>query len=69
VAITGAPLRRGTPRTTAVLPRTRISAPMRSSSFTCMKRFSKMVSVMTLCPAANAMRAMIWACMSVAKPG
>ncbi len=50
VAITGAPERVWTPFTTAVWPSTRMSAPIRRSSATCMKRFSKMFSVMTLVP-------------------
>ncbi len=57
------------PRTIARLPVTVMSAPRRLSSLTCMKRFSKMVSVMTLAPLARDMRAMYWACMSVGKPG
>ena len=44
-------------------------APMRLSSPTCMKRFSKMFSVTTEVPSACVMRAMYWACMSVGKPG
>ena len=43
VAITGAPESRSTPRTTAVCPSMSMSAPMRGSSGTCMKRFSKIV--------------------------
>ena len=34
-----------------------------------MKRFSKMVSVITLVPSARPSSVIIWACMSVAKPG
>jgi len=44
-------------------------APMRMSSWTCMKRFSKMFSVTVLVPSAWVARAMYWACMSVGKPG
>ena len=44
-------------------------APMRLSSWTCMKRFSKMFSVMVVAPSAWVARAMNWACMSVGKPG
>ena len=40
--------------TMAVLLRVSMSAPMRCSSGTCMKRFSKMVSVSTLRPCADA---------------
>ena len=69
VAITGAPWRWRRSRTMAWLPDTVMSAPRRSSSLTCMKRFSKMVSVMTLAPLARVIRAMYWACMSVGKPG
>ena len=39
------PGRRGTPRTTAVEPSVSMRAPMRASSAACMKRFSKIVSV------------------------
>ena len=55
--------------TRAVLPSTRTWAPMRSSSATCMYRFSKIDSVMVLTPAAWVMSTMYWACMSVGKPG
>ncbi|MNS97997.1 hypothetical protein D3C72_1323480 [compost metagenome] len=44
-------------------------APRRTISFTCMKRFSKMVSVTIEAPRAITFRAMNWACMSVGKPG
>ena len=47
VAITLAPVSFGTPRTIAVLPSTSMSAPRRTSSCTCIIRFSKIVSVMT----------------------
>ena len=50
VAMTVAPESRATPFTMAVLPRTSMSRPCRTSSGTCMKRFSKMVSVMTAVP-------------------
>ena len=46
-----------------------MSAPSRASSETCMKRFSKMVSRMTLSPSAMVISAMNCACRSVAKPG
>ncbi len=68
-AMTGAPERRGTPRTIATLLWTEMSAPMRCSSLTCMKRFSKIVSVIRLWPSARVISAMNCACMSVAKPG
>ena len=45
VAITVAPDRPATPWTTAVLPSISMLAPSRTSSLTCMKRFSKIVSV------------------------
>ncbi len=45
VAITVAPESFSTPSMTANFPSTWILAPRRTSSFTCMKRFSKMVSV------------------------
>ena len=44
-------------------------APMRISSCTCMKRFSKMFSVTMVVPSACVASAMYWACMSVGKPG
>src|SRR6218665_1955523 len=69
VAITVAPDRRGWPSITATLPSTWIRAPRRSSSSTCMKRFSKIVSVTVAVPWAMQSRAMNWACMSVGKPG
>ena len=69
VAITGAPCSRGTPRTTAVEPFITMSAPIRISSSACMKRFSKIVSVMTEVPFACASSAIICACKSVGNPG
>ena len=68
-AMTGAPVSPATPRTTAVRPSREMRAPMRPSSGTCMKRFSKMVSLTTPVPLARHISAMIWACMSVGKPG
>ena len=59
--MTGAPIRRSTPRTVAVEPRSVIRAPMRLSSGTCMNRFSKMVSVITDAPSAVDISAIIWA--------
>ena len=44
-------------------------APMRTSSCTCMKRFSKMFSVTVVAPSACVASAMYCACMSVGKPG
>ena len=70
VAITGAPDRPpGTPRTMADAPCTLMRAPMRFSSGTCMKRFSKIVSVIIAAPSATDISAMNCACMSVGKPG
>jgi hypothetical protein len=53
----------------ALLPWKLMRAPMRISSGTCMKRFSKMVSVIIEAPSATVISAMNCACMSVAKPG
>ena len=69
VAITGAPLSFDGPRTTAVAPFIRISAPIRASSCACMNRFSKIVSVMTEVPSACVSIAIICACKSVGNPG
>jgi hypothetical protein len=69
VAMTCAPERGWPPITWAVWPSTSMSAPMRRSSGTCMKRFSKMVSTMHEVPCARHMSTMNWACMSVGKPG
>ncbi len=49
-AITGAPFRAETPRIVATRPLTCISAPMRTSSGTCIKRFSKILSSITEFP-------------------
>ena len=57
------------PRTMAVWPETLICAPIRMSSSTCIKRFSKMLSSTTLAPSAKHMSAISWACISVGKPG
>ena len=46
-----------------------IRAPMRVSSGTCMKRFSKIVSVIIAAPSATHISAMNCACRSVGKPG
>ena len=69
VAITGAPRRAVLPWTVAQWPSMVISAPMRASSGTCMKRFSKMVSHSAESPFAWVSRVMNWACMSVGKSG
>ena len=67
--MTGAPDSAGTPRTIAEAPCTLIRAPMRFSSDTCMKRFSKIVSVTMAAPSDTAISAMNCACMSVGNPG
>src|SRR5581483_10971230 len=67
LAITGAPDNSRTPRTIARLPSSLICAPMRSSSWACMKRFSKIVSVITLTPSATAISTINCACRSVGK--
>ncbi len=69
VAITVAPWRRFTPRTIAVWPAVSMSAPRRASSSACMKRFSKMFSVIVAVPSAIVSSAISCACMSVGKPG
>src|ERR1043166_4033246 len=69
VAITFAPERLLTPFTTARLPSRRMSAPMRMSSSACMKRFSKIFSVITLTPSATDIKTIICACKSVGNPG
>ena len=69
VAITAAPDSRSTPSTIATLPSIWIFAPRRTISLTCMKRFSKIVSVTVLAPCAMVLSAMNCACMSVGKPG
>src|SRR6266545_517069 len=58
-----------TPRTIAALPETSMSAPSRCISRACMKRFSKMVSVITAVPSEIASSAISCACMSVGNPG
>ena len=50
VAFTGAPVSAGTPSMTALRPSILILAFYAFESSTCIKRFSKMVSVMTLVP-------------------
>ena len=69
MAITGAPVSCFTPMQMAVLPSTRMFAPMRCSSCTCMKRFSKTFSRMVAVPSATALSAVNCACMSVGKAG
>ena len=53
----------------AVLLSTLIFAPIRASSSTYLKRFSKMLSVTMLLPLARARATVICGCMSVGKPG
>ena len=69
VAITGAGVRLGRPRTMAMPPSTWMSAPILTSSGTCMKRFSNTVSEIRDDPSARHISAMNWACRSVGKPG
>ena len=60
---------RGTPRTTADAWCTVMLAPIRANSGTCIKRFSKIVSVIIEAPSATAISAITWACRSVGNPG
>ena len=69
VAITSAGFNFSTPRQIAVLPSISPFAPIRLSSGMCIKRFSKMVSVMRLVPSAIAFNKVNCACISVGKPG
>ena len=69
VAMTGAGVRPFRPLTVAVPPLTRISAPIRNNSGTCIKRFSKIVSEICDEPSAIHIIAMNCACKSVGKPG
>ncbi|CSC12736.1 Uncharacterised protein [Vibrio cholerae] len=69
VAITCAPLKRSTSPQITVLPSISALAPMRFNSGTCIKRFSKMVSVITPPPFAIMFSSVNCACMSVGKPG
>ena len=69
VAMTGAAVSRSTPRVTAVLPVSWMSAPMRWSSWTCMNRFSNTVSEIVAAPSATTLSAVNWACMSVGNAG
>ena len=69
VAITFAPSSTATPFTSAALPSTLMSAPMRCSSCTCIKRFSKMVSTVVETPSAMVFIAINCACISVGKAG
>ena len=69
VAMTGAPRSVAVPSMVAVSPSSEIRAPNRASSCTCMKRFSKIVSVICEEPPAQAISAINCACRSVGKPG
>jgi hypothetical protein len=62
-------VRRPTPWMVTVGPSLRMSAPIRLSSATCMKRSGKIVSVITLMPGVVAKSAQTCACMSVGNPG
>ena len=68
LAITGAPLNGLPPFTIALGPSISMSAPSRASSLTCMKRDSKIRSVMMLMPGVSAISTIICACTSVGKP-
>ncbi len=57
--MTGAPVSFFTPRTMADEPWILMLAPMRHSSGTCMKRFSKIVSVIIAAPSAMVISAII----------
>ena len=67
--MTMAPDRLSTPWATALLPSIAISAPRRLSSWTCINRFSKIVSVIVALPLAMAFRTINCACISVGKAG
>ena len=67
--MTGAAVSFSTPWMMAVLPSRRISAPRRRISSMCMKRFSKMVSVIVPTPSATVLSAANCACMSVGNAG
>ena len=69
VAITGAPFNVLTPSTITVFPSTRMDAPMRFISWTCMNLFSNTVSVIDPVPFATEFKAVNWACMSVGNAG
>src|SRR6266851_4783053 len=69
VDITGAAVSLPTPLMMAVFPSSRISAPMRRISSMCMKRFSKIVSMMVPTPLATVLSAANCACMSVGNAG
>ena len=64
-----APDKCATPSMTAVLPSIATLAPKRFISCTCIKRFSKIVSVTLELPLAIVFNAINWACMSVGKAG
>ena len=64
-----AEMMKGRPWTVASLPCIEMFAPIRTSSEACMKRFSKIVSLISESPSACVIRAMYWACMSVGKSG
>ena len=57
------------PSTRATLFSTRMRAPRRHNSDTCMKRFSNTVSLSRLAPWQRSATTVMGACMSVGKPG
>ena len=68
-ALTLAPVYFSTPVIIAILLSTFTCAPIRVSSSTYLKRFSKILSVTVLVPSANAKSTDICGCISVGKPG
>src|SRR5207249_4488532 len=68
LAMIGAPLSGRPPFTIALGPSIAMSAPSRASSLTCMKRDSKIRSVMMLMPGVSVMSTIICACASVGNP-
>ena len=68
-ASTCAPVSFFTPVMIAVLPSTLMRPPIRASSSTYLKRFSKILSVTTLVPSASASVTVICGCISVGNPG
>ena len=68
LAMTSAPLSGWPPLMMALGPSIEMSAPIRANSFTCMKRDSKIRSVMMLIPGDLSISTIICACTSVGKP-
>ena len=67
-ALTGAPVRRSTPSTTATRSSVVICAPIRRISLICLKRDSKIVSVIMLVPLAVERSTVAGCCRSVGNP-